>query len=177
MITLNTFATQAFIKNFLFSQSHLKPISSYQELSTSRGSPRLPLASARLKSLSRPAVLACQAIRTTRAVVASVSSAKEISYVAQGVRHHVTLPRHSVWPLPGASRENEEEIWSPALASGSPESRAVPVGATVRNFFLTCIQCEKCDTILNSTTVNWLNSAMNDTDILPENMCFVWSET
>ena len=53
MITLNTFATQAFIKNFLFSQSHLKPISSYQELSTSRGSPRLPLASARLTSLDK----------------------------------------------------------------------------------------------------------------------------
>ena len=53
MITLNTFATQAFIKNFLFSQSHLKPISSYQELSTSCGSPRPPLASARLTSLDK----------------------------------------------------------------------------------------------------------------------------
>ena len=150
-----------------------------------------------LNHLSRSAVLACQAIRTTRAVVASVSSAKEIwvidrtlvwcrndrkpnflflnvketcqvhlfncswrglsstlkvntltSNVAQGVRHHVTLARHSVWPLPennhnfwvpifcrlkkpGASRENEEEICSPALASGSPETRAVPVRATI----------------------------------------------
>ena len=64
------------------------------------------------------------------------------SNVAQGVRHHITLPRHRVWPLPennshlwariiwatpGASWENEEEIWSPALTRGSPESRAVSV--------------------------------------------------
>merc|ERR1712066_684692 len=76
------------------------------------------------------AILVRQAIRTTRAVVAPVSPAKEISYVAQGVRHHITLPRHRVWPLPGASWENEEEIWSPTLARGSPESRAVSIRAT-----------------------------------------------
>jgi len=80
--------------------------------------------------LSRAAVLACQAIRATRAVVAPVPSAKEISDVAQRVGHYVTLARHRVWPLPAASWENEEEIWSPALARGPPESRAVTVRAT-----------------------------------------------
>ena len=42
-----------FSANHISNQSHLKPISSYQELSTSCGSPRPPLASARLTSLDK----------------------------------------------------------------------------------------------------------------------------
>ena len=37
---------------------------------------------------------------------------------------------------PAASWENEEEIWSPALARGSPESRAVTVRATTLKSWL-----------------------------------------
>jgi len=80
--------------------------------------------------LAHGAVLVSEAVRAPGAIVASVSTTKKISYVAEGVRHHITLSRHSVWPFPAASWENEEEIGSPALASGSPKSRAVPVRAT-----------------------------------------------
>merc|ERR1719220_224035 len=79
--------------------------------------------------LSRRAILARQTISATGAIVATVPTAKEISYRASCVWHHVTLPRHSVRSLPGTGGENEEEVWSPAFARGSSESSAVAVRA------------------------------------------------
>ena len=144
-----------------------------------------------MSHLSRAAVLACQAIRATWAVVATVPSTKEIwrlvgnnllsfllfnvkeSSVKKQLLNEIFLGvvftllqiklnthfrcctacralRHTcqalcmafawkqpsfeaqnyLWGEPAACWENEEEIWSSALARGSPESRAVTVRAT-----------------------------------------------
>merc|ERR1711971_170034 len=103
---------------------------SWDFLLTGTISPWSPHAPTGGTPLAHGAVLVSEAVRTPGAIVASVSAAKEISNVAEGVRYNVTLSRHSVWPFPAACWENEEEIGSPALASGSPKSRAVSVRAT-----------------------------------------------
>merc|ERR1712113_929216 len=91
--------------------------------------PWTPHTTTRLTPLSHRAILARQTISATGAIVATVPTAKEISYRASCVWHHFTLPRHSVRSLPGTGGENEEEVWSPAFARGSSESSAVAVRA------------------------------------------------
>merc|ERR1711874_929182 len=98
--------------------------------SSSVVSPWTPHTTTRLTPLSRRAILARQTISATGAIVATVPAAKEISYRASCVWHHVTLPRHSVRSGTGGEYEEDGRKFSPAIVRGSSESSAVPVRAT-----------------------------------------------